>query len=127
MLDQERLEAIEVLRRAQPQCFRLIDERGEHHESDHHDGGHDDHIDGENREYPAQRAPAGCAVPRMLDQSNEGRESHRDECADVDDHQDVARFVHYEQADGDGCHREHGAHHAPGEVLVAHRVPGVGA
>jgi hypothetical protein len=114
--DQELLQAVELARQLLPEGGCLGDERRNDQEAEEDESGNDDEVDRQNRQ-PA-RHPTGAGLRRSLDEFHERRHAHRDQRADVDDHQRIA--CRPEQCDQKpGAHdRGHGLEHPAREVLV---------
>jgi hypothetical protein len=115
--DQKRLEPVELAGQPRPQRRSLRDQWRNDQQADEDEHGHDHRIDGENRE-PARHAARPAMATRPFDELDEGRQAHRNEGADVDQEQRIARRP--EQRDDErGAHDgRHGLEHPARELAV---------
>ena len=90
---QKVLRAIEQRGRAIPQLLRLIDERRNDQQSDEGQNADDGQIDHQDGEPARQAAGADRNDPLMLDRVHQRREANRQQHADVDEQQHLAREI----------------------------------
>ena len=92
---QKVLEVAEQLRHAIPELTGLLDERRDHHQGDGDEHRDDRQVDRQDGERPADADPLLAADPaRPVGEADHRRKAHRDDGADVDQHQRRARHPH---------------------------------
>jgi hypothetical protein len=77
----------------------------------------DDGVDHEDRE-PARHPPGALALVRLLDERDQRREAHRDQGADIHQHQRFARGPEHGEEDRHAGDRQHRLNHAPAVVAI---------
>ena len=123
VLDEERLKPAEILRQIRPQRGGLLDEARHDEQADQNQDADNRQIDREDRE-DARHAPFAAAFAWALDEAHERRKPHRNDRADVDEHQRLARRPQRRHHDEDGRGRQHRLEHAPVEFAFGgHRSP----
>ena len=119
---QEVLEVPEQPRHAIPELTRLIGQRRDDRQGDGDEHGDDRDIDRQDGERPADADPLLAADPaRPVGEADHRRESHRDDGADIDQHQRGARGPHRRPDDHHRGDRQDGPNHAVRELAIRRR------
>ena len=114
--------SLNSLRQAIPELTRLIDERRDDRQGDGHEHRDDRDVDRQDGERPADADPLLTAGPeRPVGEAHHRRKPHRDDGADIDQHQRAARGPHRRHDDHDRGDREDGLNQAARELAVRRR------